>query len=114
VSHSVLPLAATVVVWTVGEMAAAPMSSAYVAELSPVRLRGRYQGAYGSTFALSHILAPAVGTWLYARSPEGIWLVCGAVSVLSAALIVRLPGGTIRESYVEPPDVGPEVPGAER
>jgi MFS family permease len=114
VSHSVLPLAATVVVWTVGEMAAAPMSSAYVAELSPVRLRGRYQGAYGSTFALSHILAPAVGTWLYARSPEGIWLVCGAVSVLSAALIVRLPGGTIRESYVEPPDVGPEVPGAGR
>lgn len=114
VSHSVLPLAATVVVWTVGEMAAAPMSSAYVAELSPVRLRGRYQGAYGSTFALSHILAPAVGTWLYARSPEGIWLVCGAVSVLSAALIVRLPGGTIRKSYVEPPDVGPEVPGAER
>ena len=114
VSHSVLPLAATVVVWTVGEMAAAPMSSAYVAELSPVRLRGRYQGAYGSTFALSHILAPAVGTWLYARSPEGIWLVCGAVSVLSAALIVRLPGRTIRESYVEPPDVGPEVPGAGR
>lgn len=113
-SHSVLPLAATVVVWTFGEMAAAPTSSAYVAELAPVRLRGRYQGAYGVTFALSLILAPAVGTRLYAWSPTGLWLICGAVGVLSAALVVRLPARRIREPFVEPPDVGPEVPGAER
>jgi MFS family permease len=113
-SHAVLPLALTVVVWTFGEMAAAPTSSAYVAELAPVRLRGRYQGAYGMTFALSHILAPAVGTWLYAWSPDGIWLICGAVSAVAAALIVRLPGGPIRRPHVEPPDVGPEVPGAHR
>jgi MFS family permease len=114
VSHSVFPLAATVVVWTFGEMAAAPTSSAYVAELAPVRLRGRYQGAYGVTFALSLILAPAVGTRLYAWSPTGLWLICGAVGVLSAALVVRLPARRIQEPFVEPPDVGPEVPGAER
>jgi MFS family permease len=113
-AHAVLPLALTVVVWTFGEMAAAPTSSAYVAELAPVRLRGRYQGAYGSTFAISHILAPVVGTSLYAWSPDGIWLICGAVSVVAAALIVRLPGGPIRRPHVEPPDVGPEVPGADR
>lgn len=113
-SHAVLPLAVTVVVWTFGEMAAAPTSSAYVAELAPVRLRGRYQGAYGLTFAISHILAPAVGTWLYAWSPDGIWVVCGAVSLVASALIVRLPGGPIRRPHVEPPDVGPEVPGADR
>jgi MFS family permease len=113
-SHSVLPLAATVVVWTFGEMAAAPTSSAYVAELAPVRLRGRYQGAYGVTFALALILAPAVGTRLYAWSPTGLWLICGAVGVLSAALVVRLPARRIQEPFVEPPDVGPEVPGAER
>jgi MFS family permease len=113
-SHAVLPLVATVVVWTFGEMAAAPTSSAYVAELAPMRLRGRYQGAYGMTFALSHVLAPALGTWLYAWSPDGIWLICGAVSAVSAALIVRLPGGPIRRPHVEPPDVGPEVPGADR
>jgi hypothetical protein len=34
--------------------------------------------------------------------------------VLSAALVVRLPAKRIREPFVEPPDVGPEVPGAER
>ena len=113
-SGSFLPLAATVVVWTFGEMAAAPTSSAYVAELAPARLRGRYQGAYGLTFALSLILAPAVGTRLYAWSPTGLWLICGAVSVISAALIVRLPGRRITEPFVEPPDVGPEVPGVER
>jgi MFS family permease len=113
-AHAVLPLAATVVVWTFGEMVAAPMSSAYVAELAPVRLRGRYQGAYGLTFAMSHILAPAVGTSLYAWSPSGLWLICGAVGVISAALIVRLPHRRIRGPFVEPPDIGPEVPGAER
>ena len=113
-AHSVLPLAATVIVWTFGEIAAAPTSSAYVAEMAPDRLRGRYQGAYGLTFALSNILAPAVGTSLYAWSPSGVWLICGAVSVLSAALIVGLPGGRIRGPHVEPPDVGPEVPGADR
>jgi MFS family permease len=113
-SHTVLPLALTVVVWTFGEMAAAPTSSAYVAELAPDRLRGRYQGAYGLTFALSNILAPAVGTTLYAWSPDGIWLICGAVSVVSAGLILRLPGGPIRRPHVEPPDIGPERPGADR
>jgi hypothetical protein len=66
------------------------------------------------TFALSLILAPAVGTQLYAWSPTGLWLICGAVSVISAALIVRLPGRRITEPFVEPPDVGPEVPGVER
>lgn len=114
ISHSVLPLAATVVVWTFGEMAAAPTSSAYVAGLAPIRLRGRYQGAYGVTFALSLILAPALGTRLYDWSPTGLWLICGAVGVLSAALVVRLPARRILEPFVEPPNVGPEVPGAER
>lgn len=49
-----------------------------------------------------------------AWSPTGLWQICGAVSVISAALIVRLPGRRITEPFVEPPDVGPEVPGAER
>jgi MFS family permease len=113
-AHSILPLAATVVVWTFGEMAAAPTSSAYVADLAPVRLRGRYQGAYGMTFALSNILAPALGTVLYAWSAEGIWVICGVVGLLAAALIVRLPGGPIRRPPSEPPAIGPEVAAADR
>jgi MFS family permease len=113
-AHSILPLAATVVVWTFGEMAAAPTSSAYVAELAPVRLRGRYQGAYGMTFALSNILAPALGTVLYAWSPEGIWVTCGVVGVLAAVLIVRLPGGPIRRPPIGPSEIGPEVAAADR
>jgi MFS family permease len=113
-ADSILPLAATVVVWTFGEMAAAPTSSAYVAELAPVRLRGRYQGAYGMTFALSNILAPALGTVLYAWSPEGIWVICGVVGLLAAALIVGLPGGPIQRPPVEPPEIGPEVAAADR
>jgi hypothetical protein len=89
---------------------AAPTSSAYVAELAPGRLRGRYQGAYGLTFALSLILAPAVGTWVYAWSPTGLWLLCGVVAAISAALLVRLPGRRIRDPSWSRPTWGPRSP----
>ena len=63
-AHSVWPLALTVVVWTVGEVISAPVGSAYVADLAPPAMRGRYTGAHGMTFSLSFVLAPALGGWL--------------------------------------------------
>jgi hypothetical protein len=45
-AHTVPALAVTVVLWTFGEMIAAPVGSAYVAELSPEHLRGRYLGLW--------------------------------------------------------------------
>jgi MFS family permease len=89
VALSVPALALTVVIWTFGEMVAAPVMNTYVADLAPSHLRGRYQGAYVLTFSVAFILAPAVGTWLFAWSPAGLWLICAALSVVSAALVVR-------------------------
>ena len=79
------------VVWTFGEMVAAPVSSAYVADLAPTHLRGRYQGAYTLTWSLARVLAPAVGTGLFAWSPAGLWLTCAALGAAGAALLLAEP-----------------------
>jgi MFS family permease len=81
-------LALTVLIWTIGEIAAAPVSQAYVADIAPAHLRGRYQGAFGLTFALGLVLAPALGTAAYGASPTGLWLSCGALGVVSALLVL--------------------------
>ena len=57
---SFVAIAATIVVWTLGEIAIAPVSSAYVAELSPPHLRGRFMGAWGLTWSVGLALGPAL------------------------------------------------------
>jgi MFS family permease len=84
-------LAATVLVWTLGEIVCAPVSGAYVADLAPVHLRGRYQGAWGLTFAIALIVAPAAGAALYAASATGLWLLCLGVGLTAAALVLVPP-----------------------
>jgi predicted MFS family arabinose efflux permease len=81
-------LAATVVVWTLGEIVAAPVSAAYVADVSPPHMRGRYAGAWGMTYGLALIVGPALGTAVYAASPGLLWGGCVALGLLSAALIL--------------------------
>jgi MFS family permease len=81
-------LAATVVVWTLGEVTAAPVSSAYVADISPPHMRGRYAGAFGMSFSLALILGPAAGTAIYAASPDALWGGCVVIGALAAALML--------------------------
>jgi MFS family permease len=83
-------LAVTVAIWTIGEIAAAPVAQAYVAELAPLHLRGRYQGAFGLTFALGLVFAPALGTAAYAANATAFWLSCGVLGVASALLVVGI------------------------
>ncbi len=56
-----------VVVWTLGEIAQAPVGSAVVADLAPPDQRGTYQGAYYMMWALSSCLAPTIGSWVLGR-----------------------------------------------
>ena len=99
-AHSLLPLALTVMVWTLGEVISAPVASAYVADLAPAAMRGRYTGTHGMTFSLSFILAPAVGGWLYSLGPEVLFTACGILGLIGAALIlvpVRGPDRPVHE-----------------
>ncbi len=87
-AHTVPALALTVVVWTLGEILTAPVSSAYVADIAPPHLRARYQGAFGLTWGLAAILAPLVGTRVYAWNASGFWVFCASLGVLAAGLVL--------------------------
>lgn len=78
----------TVSIWTLGEMIHSPVSAAYVANLAPPHLRGRYQGIWGMTWSSGLILGPLLGTLIFTWSTRGLWLICGTVGILSALLIM--------------------------
>jgi MFS family permease len=82
-------LAATVLVWTLGEIAVAPVASAYVADLAPDHLRGRYLAAWGLSSAVGMTLAPAIGGALMAWRPAALWWTCAASGIAGAAVVLR-------------------------
>ena len=84
-------LAACVVVFTLGEMCAMPVASAYVAELAPAHMRGRYLGTYGLTWTLAQVLGPGMGMWLFSTSQSGYWIGGGVIGIVSAALVLGPP-----------------------
>jgi MFS family permease len=86
VARSIPALAAMVLVWTLGEIIASPVSSAFVADRSPEHTRGRYQASLGVMFALGAVVGPTIGTLTYELSPDVLWIGCGVAGVLAAAL----------------------------
>jgi MFS family permease len=111
-AHSSLALAGTVLVWTLGEIIAAPVSAAYVADLAPPHLRGRYQGIWDLTFGLALILAPALGMAIYDRSPGVLWGACVVLGCVAAFLVARRPARRVAPD-LSAPEPGPELPGVE-
>lgn len=81
-------LAATVVVWTMGEMISSPMATAYVAQLAPEQYRGRYMGLFVFTWSIGMLIGPPLGTLLFAHNPMLLWAACGALGVLSASMLL--------------------------
>lgn len=84
-------LVASVLLWTAGEMLLLPIGSAYVADLAPAGMQGRYQGALGFTFGLGLVVGPAVGPAVFAWNPAVLWIGCAIAGLLAAALASRLP-----------------------
>jgi MFS family permease len=112
VAHTLPALVATVAIWTLGEMVGAPVGYAYVADLAPENMRGRYQGLYGLCWSSGTVTAPAIGAYLVTRSPGGFWLACGLLGVLAAMLMLgSSPPGRhvrrVRDAVPEPVGTGP-------
>ena len=89
VAHQIPALVGCVITFTLGEMLAMPVASAYIANLSPPHLRGRYLGAYGLNWGLALILAPGLGMKLLAWCPTALWLGCGALALIAAGIISK-------------------------
>ena len=108
-AESLAALAFTVLIWTIGEIVYAPVASAYVADIAPVHLRGRYQGAWGLTWGLAFMLGPGLGAAFFAWNGDAFWLFCGVLGVLSAGLLLagsRTPRSRTR-SPAQTPDAQP-------
>jgi len=88
-------LAVTVMIWTIGEMVYAPVSTTYVTALAPERYRGRYMGLWHSTWSAGMLLGPALGTMLYERSPAMLWIACLALGLAAASLALVRPKAAI-------------------
>ncbi|HEX2190340.1 MAG TPA: MFS transporter [Longimicrobiaceae bacterium] len=84
-------VAATVLVWTFGEMVFFPVSATYVAELAPPGRRGAYMGAYSMSFGLAFTVGPAAGTAALDRfGAPTLWAAVFAVGLASAAVMAAL------------------------
>ncbi len=78
--------AATVVVWTFGEMLSSPSNAATVAALSPTPLRGRYQGLNSLTWSAGAALAPIAGGFTQEHLGDAaLWIGSFVVCALAAA-----------------------------
>lgn len=103
-ARTVPALVACMILFTLGEMIAMPMTSAYVAELAPATMRGRYMGAYGMTWTLALIIGPAAGMTLLNTAPAALWLASAGLGALAAVLIL----GSLSPARAREPAVQPE------
>jgi MFS family permease len=85
-ASTVLALIAMVFIWTIGEIVASPVMSAFVADRSAEHTRGRYQAVLGAMFALGGIIGPVLGTAVYAADPDVLWIGCGVAGFVAAGL----------------------------
>ncbi|MDI1478451.1 MFS transporter [Polyangium sp. y55x31] len=77
---------ATVAVWTLGEIIFAPVNASIVADLSPMHLRGRYQGAFSLTFSFGAMGAPSISMRLLPKTGLPVfWLICLVLCFVVAA-----------------------------
>lgn len=86
----------TVLIWTLGEMLHSPSNATLIAELSPDRLRGRYQGVFSLSWQIAGAAAPILGGLVRERAGNTeLWLGCAAVGALMA--VAHLISGPARE-----------------
>jgi MFS family permease len=89
--------AASIAVWTLGEIVNAPITPAVVADLAPPELRGSYQGAFQITFGAASFVGPALGSLVLGRWGSGVlWGGTLVVGLAAAAGFVAVDRAAVR------------------
>jgi MFS family permease len=84
-------LLATVVIWTAGEILAAPQHLSFAADWAPPTARGQYLGFYGATWSVALIVNPVLFLPLHGRLGEAtFWPIMLALLLPAAWLVWRL------------------------
>ena len=102
VAHTLPALAATVLLWTLGEVVFAPVVSAYISDIAPAHLQGRYHGTWGFMYTVGAGLAPLIGTAVYSSSPALLWLLCVLLGGLAAGLLLMTHNPHRKPSWADP------------
>ena len=83
--------ALAIAIWTVGEMVHVPVAQAYVADVAPDDMRGRYMGAAGLTWGMGWSLGPFLaGLVMDLSDPHYVWYGCLIVGLVAALAFLRL------------------------
>jgi predicted MFS family arabinose efflux permease len=92
----------TVIVWTLGEIIASAVAPALIADLSPIELRGLYQGIFGSAWGLSFFIGPVLGGWVYEQmGATALWLGCFILGCILSLCYLWM--GTLAKRRAENP-----------
>jgi MFS family permease len=84
-------VAATVVIWTFGEMIFLPGASAYVGEIAPAHRQGAYMGSYQMVANASFAVGPWLGATVYQQfGPSVLWTGLFVFCGLSSFFLLRL------------------------
>ena len=85
----------TGVLWTLGEVGFSTASPALVADFAPAAQRGAYQGTYQLAWGIASMVAPTLGTFVFARyGTHTLWFGCFGACVVAAGLHLRVTGRT--------------------
>lgn len=96
-------------IFTLGEMISSPVSSAYVAQLAPQSMRGRYMGTLALAWSSASMIGPPAGVQLFRISPLLLWLTCGLLGVIGAVILLRSSSATMTQAAaptLEPDEAG--------
>lgn len=81
----------TVLVWTAGEILAAPQKMSFIADWAPAASRGRYLGLQQATWSLAFALNPALFLPVHARLGEpAFWSLMTLVALPAVGLLLHL------------------------
>jgi len=88
---NIVGIAATVVIWTCGEMILLPSSAAYVSKIAPADKHGEYMGLLTMGFSLAFVIGPWAGTEILHRfGAPVLWggaFVCSCLSTVMLRLL---------------------------
>jgi MFS family permease len=99
--------------WTIGEVVGFPVAATVVADLAPLALRGRYQGAFSMCWGVALTLSPlAAGETLDRLGGRALWTACLllALAVGAGHLLTAGPRRHRLAAVAAAPDERPAAP----
>jgi predicted MFS family arabinose efflux permease len=84
-AHTTLEYAATIFIWTLGEIAIASTTPALISRIAPPGQQGVYQASYSMSWSFGILLGPTVGGFVLQTFGEhALWSGCGTLGLLAA------------------------------